>query len=101
MKWHYENVIVACLSDDEVHKALGDPQDKLALLKIFKTTKRKHQETLWKLPENLDSKEKSHLLGAVRFVDTEHDAKKNHCIWTCRIKVMAIWSFLEFKWIWK
>ena len=26
-------------------KLLGDPQEKLALLKIFKTTKRKYQET--------------------------------------------------------
>ena len=76
MKWHHENVTVACLSTDEVHKAPGDPQDKLALLKIFKTTKRKYQETFWKLPENLDSKEKSHLLGDVRFLDTEHDAKR-------------------------
>ena len=70
MKWHYENVAVACLSTDEVHKAPGDPQDKLALLT------RKHQETFWKLPENLDSKEKSHLLGAVRFLDKEHNAKR-------------------------
>ena len=45
LKWHYENVVVACLSADEDHKAPGDPQDKLALLKINKTTKRKHQET--------------------------------------------------------
>ena len=44
MKWHHENVTVACLSSDEVHKAPGDPQDKLALLKINKTTKRKYQE---------------------------------------------------------
>ena len=28
------------------------------------------------MPENLDSKEKSHLLGAVRFLDTEHNAKR-------------------------
>ena len=28
------------------------------------------------MPENLDSKEKSHPLGAVRFLDTEHDAKR-------------------------
>ena len=76
MKWHHENVTVACLSTAEVHKAPGDPQDKLALLKIFKTTKRKYQETFWKLPENLDSKEKSHLLGAIRFLDTEHNAKR-------------------------
>jgi len=27
------------------------------------------------LPENLDSKEKFHLLGDVRFLDIEHDAK--------------------------
>ena len=46
LKWHYENVDVACLSADEVHKAPSDPQDKLALLKINKTTKRKHRETL-------------------------------------------------------
>ena len=76
MKWHYENVVVACLSSDVVHKYPGDPQDKLALLKINKTTKRKHQETFWKLPENLDSKEKSHLLGAARFLDKEHKAKR-------------------------
>ena len=76
MKWHHEYVTVACISTDEVHKAPRDPQDKLALLKIFKTTKRKHQETFWKLPENLDSKEKSHLLGAVRFLDKEHNAKR-------------------------
>ena len=43
MKWQYENVVVACLSADEVHKAPGDPQDKLALLKITR---------------HLDSKEK-------------------------------------------
>ena len=28
------------------------------------------------MPENLDSKEKSHLLGDVRFLDTEYDAKR-------------------------
>ena len=76
MKWHHENVTMACLSTGEVHKAPGDPQDKLALLKIFKITKRKYQETFWKLAENLDSKEKSHLLGVVRFLETEHDAKR-------------------------
>ena len=76
MKWHHENVTVACLSTDEVHKAPADPQDKLALLKIIKITKEKYQETFWKLPENIDNKEKSHLLGAVRFLDTEHDAKR-------------------------
>ena len=76
MKWHHENVTVACLSTDEVHKAPGDPQDKLSLLKIFKTTKRKYQETFWTLPENLNNKEKSHLLGTVRFLDTEHNAKR-------------------------
>ena len=45
LNWHYENVAVACLSADEVDKSPGDPQDKLALLKRNKTTKRKHQET--------------------------------------------------------
>ena len=40
-----KNATMACLSTDEVHKNLGDPQDKLALLKIFKTTKEKYQET--------------------------------------------------------
>ena len=47
MKWHYENVVVACLSADEVHKPPGDPQDKPALLKINKNTKenvKKHSE---------------------------------------------------------
>ena len=46
MKWHHENVDVACLSADEVHKPSGDPQDKLHLLKIIKTRERKYQETL-------------------------------------------------------
>ena len=76
MKWHYENVVVACLSADEVHKPPGDPQDKPALLKINKNTKIKHQETFWNSLENLDSKEKSHLLGAARFLDKEHNAKR-------------------------
>ena len=76
MKWHHENVTMACLSTDEGHKAPGDPQDKLVPLKIFKNHKWKYQETFWKLPENLDNKEKSHLLGAVRFLDTKHYAKR-------------------------
>ena len=52
MKWHHENVTVACLSTDEVHKAPGDPQDKLALLKIIKTIKeniKKHSENCQKI----------------------------------------------------
>ena len=95
MKWHYENVVVACLSADEVHKSPGDPQDKLALLKINKTTKRKHQETFWKLPENLDSKEKSHLLGAARFLDKEHNAKRINAFGLIDKK---LWMF-ELLWI--
>ena len=67
---------MACLSTYEVHKAPGDPQDKLVPLKTFKNHKRKYQETLWKLPENLDNKEKSYLLGVVRFLDKEHNAKR-------------------------
>ena len=39
----HENVTVACLSTDEVHKAPGDPQDKLVPLKTFKNHKRKYQ----------------------------------------------------------
>ena len=42
--WYHENVAVACLSADEVHKPPGDPQDKLHFLKIFINTERKHQE---------------------------------------------------------
>ena len=76
MKWHYEDVVVACLSAYEVHKPPGDPQDKPALLKINKTTKRKHKETLWNSPENLESSEKSHLWWAVRFSFKEHNAKR-------------------------
>ena len=37
MKWHHENVVVACLSTDEVHKPSGDPQDKPHPLKIILT----------------------------------------------------------------
>ena len=39
LKWHCENVAVACLSADEVHKPPGDPQDKPALMKINQKTK--------------------------------------------------------------
>ena len=58
MKWHHENVVVACLSADEVHKPSGDPQDKPHPLKIILNTRRKYQEPFWKSPENLDSTEK-------------------------------------------
>ena len=95
MKRHYENVAVACLSADEVQKSPGDPQDKLALLKINKTTKRKHQETFLKLTENLDSKEKSHLLGAVRLLDKEHNAKRINAFGLIDKK---LWLF-EVSWI--
>ena len=44
LQWHHENVVVACLSADEVHTPPGDPQDKLHLLKTIINTKRKHQE---------------------------------------------------------
>ena len=76
MKWHHENVTVACLSTDEVHKAPGDPLDKLVPLKTFKNHKRKYQEHFWKLTEILQSIEKSHLLGPVRFLDKEHNAQR-------------------------
>ena len=55
MKWHHENVVVACLSADEVHKPSGDPQDKPHPLKIILNTKRKYQEHFWKSPEILNS----------------------------------------------
>ena len=50
LKWHHENVVVACLSVDEVHKPSGDPQDKPHPLKIILSTKRKYQEHFWKSP---------------------------------------------------
>ena len=56
MRWHHENVPVACLSADEVHKASGDPQDKPHPLKIILNTKRKYQEPFWNSPENLGSR---------------------------------------------
>ena len=76
MKWHHENVAVACLSADEVHKPPGDPQDKLHLLKIVLNPKRKYQEHFWKSPEILDGSEKSHLWWAARFLIKEHNAKR-------------------------
>ena len=79
MKWHHENVAVACLSADEVHKPSGDPQDKPHPLKIILNTKRKYQEHFWKSPEILNSSEKSHLWWAARFLCKEQDAKRiNH-----------------------
>ena len=68
MKWHHENVVVACLSADEVHKPPGDPQDKPHLLKIILNTKREYQEHFWNSPEILNSSEKSHLCWAVDFL---------------------------------
>ena len=76
MKWHHENVVVACLSADEVHKPPGDPQEKLHLLKMVLNTTRKYQEHFWKSPEILDSSEKSHLWWAARFLIKEHNAKR-------------------------
>ena len=49
MKCHHENVTVACLSTDEVHKAPGDPQDKLVPMKTFKNHKRKISRNLLKI----------------------------------------------------
>ena len=44
LQCHHENVDVACLSTDEVHKPPGDPQDKPHPLKIILNTGRKYQE---------------------------------------------------------
>ena len=76
MKWHHENVAVACLSADEVHKPPGDPQDKPHLLKISLNTRRKYQEHFWKSPEILHNSEKSHLWWAARSLFKEHNAKR-------------------------
>ena len=46
MKWHHENVVVACLIADEVHKPSGDPQDKRHPLKINLNPRRRYQEHL-------------------------------------------------------
>ena len=45
LKWHHKNVVVACLSTDEVHKPPGDPQDKPHLLKIILTQKENIKDT--------------------------------------------------------
>ena len=76
MKWHHENVVVACLSADEVHKPSADPQDKPRPLKIILNTRRKYQEPFWKSPENLDIAEKSHFWWAARFLCKEDNAKR-------------------------
>ena len=41
LRWHNENVVVACLSADEVHTPPGDPQDKLHLLKNIQKQRKK------------------------------------------------------------
>ena len=99
MKWQHENVDVACLSANEVHKPPGDPQDKLHLLKTFKNTKRKHQEPFWKSPENLDSKEKSHFWWAARFLDKEHNAKRINSFGLMVKKLLkfeVFWNIFKF-----
>ena len=76
MKWHHENVAVACLSADEVHKPFGDPQDKPHPLKIILNIRRKYQELFWKSLEILDSSEKYHFWWAARFLCHENNAKR-------------------------
>ena len=52
------------------------------------------------MPENLDSKEKSHLLGAVRFLDTEHDAKRINAFGLSGKKLWLFecyWNLNEFE----
>ena len=67
MQRHHDNVVVACLSAEELHTPPGCLQDKLHLLKINQMTKIKYQEHFWKLPEILGNKEKSHLGCAAGF----------------------------------
>ena len=76
MKWHHENVVLACLSEDEVHKPSGDPQEKPHPLKIILSTRRKYQEHFWKSPEILDSSEKSHSWCAARAFCNKDNAKR-------------------------
>ena len=49
LKWHHENVTVACLSTDEVHKAPGDPKDKLVPLKNIQKPQMKISRNLLKI----------------------------------------------------
>ena len=96
MKWHHENVVVACLSADEVHKPSGDPQDKSHPLKIILNTRRKYQELFWKSPEILDSWEKSHFWWAARYPCKEDNAKR---INSFGLMVEKLWLF-EALWNW-
>ena len=94
MKWHHENVAVACLSADEVHKPSGDPQDKPHPLKIILNTKRKYQEQFLNSPKILNSSEEFHLWWAVRFSFKEHNAKRINSFGLMVKKVVAVWSVL-------
>ena len=76
MKWHHANVGVACLSAEEVHTPPGSLQNKLPPLKIIKNNKRKYQESFWKSPEILGSREKSQNLCAARIFQYKHNAKR-------------------------
>ena len=100
MKWHHENVDMACLSADEVHKPPGDPQDKLHLLKTVLNTKRKYQEHFWKSPENLDNSKKTHFWWAVRFFCKEHKDKRINSFGLMVEKLWLFEAFCKFKWIW-
>ena len=46
LQWHHENVVVACLSADEVHTPPSDPQEKLHLLKSIKNIEKISRNTL-------------------------------------------------------
>ena len=42
LRWHHPNVIVACLSAEEVHTPPGQLQDKSLPMKIFKNHKKQN-----------------------------------------------------------
>ena len=92
MQWHHE-VVVACLSVDEVHTPPGDPQDKLHLLKTIINTKRKYEAHFWNSPEILNISEKSHLWWVARFLYKEQDAER---INSFGLMVEELWLFEVF-----
>jgi hypothetical protein len=68
--------VMACLSAEEGHTPPGYPQGSKFLLKTFKIAKRKCHITHLNAPENIHSKQNSHLLHADRGAQYKINAKR-------------------------
>ena len=82
---HHPNVIVACLSAEEVHTPPGQLQDKSLPLKIFKKPQNKISTTILKITRNSRQQGKIHTLVCCQSFLKQTQLKQNQLIWTYRL----------------